>query len=197
MKAKSTSLPPRKGKRRSGRSLATSSESPTASKVKGTASDPSRLIPDEDRVGSNPALLAEEYNKVARAAALRQILLTQADFEMEPAFIATRVSEASANFKYSFSYAIKNAVYKEDTGLASCEYVWAVTVRDGGKKKALSIATRYYVLYDGIKGCDSDAVSLYLRRVARFATYPYFRAHVSQVSWESGANLPILPAIST
>ncbi len=44
---------------------------------------------------------------------------------------------------------------------------------------------------------SDEAVLVFVERVGKFATYPYFRAHCSQLSWESGADLPILPVIST
>lgn len=167
------------------------------SQKKRRASDPRQLIPDEDRTGDNPALLAEAYNKVAKAAKLQLIMLTESSFTMQPEFVANKSKlEDGKKYKLSFGSSIANSVYKADSGLASCEWTWTVTAK-AEKRKALSIQATYYILYDDVVDCEADAVNRYLRRVARFATYPYFRAHVSQVSWESGADLPILPTIST
>lgn len=155
---------------------------------------PQRLVPAEDKAGEKAAFSSEAYNKVARAAKLQAILLTESRFKVSPDFFVARQKGEEPNLRYSS--AIATVMFDDEAGIASCEWKWAVVGKTKGKK-TLSIEAVYFILYDDLIGCDAEAAKRFLRRVGRFASYPYFRAHVSQTSWESGANLPILPTIST
>jgi hypothetical protein len=167
---------------------------PSRRKVSRSASTPQALIPEEDRA-EQAAFAADAYNKVARSAKLRGIMLIRSNFFVLEEFLARQRSEDE---KPSLSYgsSIKNVAFDAEKGIVSCEWTWNVTGRTG-RKKSLFIQAVYLVFYDELIGCDPKAVDRFLRRVSRFATYPYFRAHVSQTNWESGAKLPIMPTIAT
>lgn len=162
---------------------------------KKSAPSPQALVPADDKAGARAAFASEAYNKVARSAQLQLIMLESSRFFVLPEFVVDRGSEERVS-NLSYSSSIDKIVFDSERGVASCEWSWSVSARTG-RRKTLSVEAVYLVIYDGLTDCDSDAAGRFLRRVARFATYPYFRAHVSQKSWESGANIPILPTIAT
>ncbi len=75
-------------------------------------------------------------------------------------------------------------------------WTWSLTA-ERGDKTVVGTEANYLIFYSGLEECNEAAVKRFLSRVSRFAVYPYFRAHVSQLSWESSANLPLLPTIAT
>ena len=159
------------------------------------ASSPQKLVPTEDRAGEKSAFASEAYNQVARAAKLQAIMLTSSKFLLRPEFLASGGAKGGQT-NLSYGSTVHNISFNKEEGAASCDWKWSVTGTNK-RKRTLSVEAVYIVIYDNLGGCEPEAVERFLRRVARFASYPYFRAHVSQISWESGANLPILPTIAT
>lgn len=158
------------------------------------APNPQGLIPDADRASPKAAFDSEQYNKVARAAQLRRISLIQSKFVVLPAYFLERDSSTPTKFSYQAHF--KNPAFSPEKGTASCEWHWGISSKFK-RKTTLSVDTIYLVVYEGLGDCDPDAVTMYMRRVGRFSTYPYFRTRVSQYSWESNAEIPILPSIAT
>ena len=159
-----------------------------------SAATPQALVPEEDRSGPKPAFAVEDYNKVARAAKLRRIMLLRSNFAVQLDYFAVMDKEGAPKPTYGGNFA--NQTFDVKAGRASCEWTWTISARQN-RRRLLSIEVTYLIVYAGLEGCIEEAVVRYLRRVGRFASYPYFRAHVSQLNWESGANLPILPTIAT
>lgn len=63
-------------------------------------------------------------------------------------------------------------------------------------RKLLKCKCDYNVIYGFNEGNISEsAARSFGTHIAQFTAYPYFRQHVSQLSWESGADLPILPVL--
>jgi hypothetical protein len=158
-------------------------------KKRALAASPQELVPPEDRSGEKPAFSSEAYNKVARSAKLIVVALVNSKFSVDPGFQVEKLS-------FGFDGSAHSPFYNSEDGTAGCRWQWCVHARKG-RKKVLSLEATYVLLYDEIVECEEVAVFRYLERVGRFATYPYFRAHVSQVSWESSTNLPLLPTIAT
>ena len=158
------------------------------------ASTPQGLVPEEDRSGPKPAFDPEAYNAVARAAKLRRISLYHSNFTVKPDYFGSQRKEDAPKPRFRGDFG--DHYYDKETGQAGCEWKWGIVVREG-RKTLLSIDVVYFILYAGLENRDADQVTRFLRRVGRFASYPYFRAHVSQLNWESGANLAILPTIAT
>jgi hypothetical protein len=159
-----------------------------------TVSTPQGLVPVEDRSGPKPAFDPEVYNAVARAAKLRRIALYHSNFTVKPDYFESLRREDAPKPQYRGDFG--EHFFDEERGQAGCQWKWGIIVRDG-RKTTLSIDVVYLILYGGLEKCDKEQVVRYMRRVGRFASYPYFRAHVSQLNWESGADLPVLPTIAT
>jgi hypothetical protein len=159
-----------------------------------TAATPQALVPDDDRSGPTPAFDAEAYNTVARAAKLQRIALYRSNFVVLPDYFLSMDDEKAPKPGYSGSFG--GYYFDAESGRATCEWKWRIIVSEK-RKKTLTIDVVYLIIYGGLQNFTEDNVVRYMRRVGRFASYPYFRAHVSQLNWEAGTNLPILPTIST
>jgi hypothetical protein len=159
------------------------------------ASSPQKLVPDDDKAGKSPAFASEDYNKVARAAKLEAIMLAASSFHVLPDYFETQ-RENGPEKEFSYKAVMQNDTYDPASGVASCVWNWSVEVKVS-RKKALVIEASYLIIYEQVVDCNPEAVKCFLHRVGRFATYPYYRAHVSQVSWESSTKLPLMPTIAT
>jgi hypothetical protein len=159
-----------------------------------TANTPQALVPDLDRSGIKPAFDVEAYNSVARTAKLQGLSLVRSNFAVLPEYFLLIADNDAPRPRYSAEF--EAHTFNQERGRAACEWRWTLKV-SAKQKTALSIDTVYVVVYGGLENCNANQVVHYMKRVGRFSTYPYFRAHVSQLSWESGAKLPILPTIST
>lgn len=104
------------------------------------------------------------------------------------------------NIDFSYGSSVKALSYDKDTGRSFIVFDWEVEALDQEvKENAKILATlksTYMVRYDISGSYDPDIVELFLRHVGKVASYPYFRNQVSQKSWESELELPILPVIS-
>lgn len=159
-----------------------------------SADSPQALVPESDKAGPKPTFDSEVYNKVARSAKLRRIALVRSKFFVIPQYFIEEEQAKSPKLEYQAQ--MHNPNFDADRGTASCEWHWVIASKSK-RKVTLTAEAIYVIVYSGLKECDSEAVTAYMRRVGRFATYPYFRARVSQLSWESGTNLPVLPSIAT
>lgn len=159
-----------------------------------TAATPQALVPEEDRSGPTPAFDAEAYNEVARAAKLERIALYRSNFVVLPDYFGSMDEKNGP--KPSYGSRFGTYYFDVESGRATCEWKWRINVREK-RKRTLTIEVVYLLMYGGLKDFSEKNVVRYMRRVGRFASYPYFRAHVSQLNWEAGTNLPILPTIST
>lgn len=159
------------------------------------ALSPQDLIPADDQAGPGASFATDAYNKAARSAQLRVIQLSNSQFNMTSVFLkANRTPDGKPKLAYAST--MEAPFFDPEKGVAGCAWKWSVTAKVE-RVKVLTIEATYRLGYDGLDGCEEDAVFRFMARVGRFAAYPYFRAHVSQVSWESGAALPIMPAIHT
>jgi hypothetical protein len=159
-----------------------------------TATTPQGLVPDEDRSGPKPAFDPEAYNIVARAAKLRRIALIRSNFAVLPEYFISLNTKDAPKPRYAGEFGDYH--FNAEKGQALCEWKWEISITKK-RKKTLYIYVSYHLLYGGLENCDQDQVIRYMKRVGRFASYPYFRAHVSQLNWAAGVDLPPLPTIST
>lgn len=160
------------------------------------AKSPQDLVPIEDKTGEGKSESSRKYNDVVKLAKLEFILLVASNFKMQPSFVGRERRTDDKRAKLSYGSVADSLTFSSDEGIAGCVWKWNVAGRIKNRK-ALTIEAHYSIYYSGLADCDEEAVERFLKRVGRFATYPYFRTHVSQISWESGADLPILPIIST
>jgi hypothetical protein len=73
-------------------------------------------------------------------------------------------------------------------------YNWAAEVKMG-RSKILKLSTEYLIVYSGLKDSPEEYVRLYFNKLARFTSYPYFRAHFAMNVAASGLMLAPLPSL--
>jgi hypothetical protein len=141
-----------------------------------------------------PALTPAEYNLLVKAAQLSAIRLVKSDFFLLPeGFLSkdlTLVHECEIETSHfsSADGALLVVVNAEAFG----------TIGEPGTKrhrKVMSSNCQYLIAYDVIGEPSAAAVQTFARRVARFAAYPYFRAHFAELTSQAGLQLPPLPVI--
>ena len=142
---------------------------------------------------SKPTFTREEYNDVAGAAELAQIMLVSSNFEVKPEFWKAK-KEDSDKIKHIYDWDILQYDYDQKEGSAMSRIIFVIHLKYG-RKIVLDINCSYLIIYKGIPDKHPEAVEMFMKRIGRFAAYPYFRTHVSQLSWESNTKLPILPTI--
>lgn len=140
-----------------------------------------------------------EYNKVVATASLEKLFLIASDFHVSPEYFQKVHAEEDIDFV--FSHEVLGVSADSSSGSVDGVFKWQVEVKctpnDGDDEAFLSISANYFVLYQGITpGCSEAAMKAFFEKVGRIASYPYFRSHVSQTSWESEAQLPLLPVIT-
>lgn len=135
------------------------------------------------------AAAVEAYNAIVGAATLGDIKLVDLNFNVK-----TKYFDESKKAKASYDHEISEIHYDAESQTLGGMFSWRVTV-EKGRSKALLVRAVYLVIYDNVPDVGAVHAEAYFRRVGRFATYPYFRTTVSQLSWASGAELPILPVL--
>lgn len=135
----------------------------------------------------------EEYNKVSRAAQLREIKLIASTYMVRPE--AFEVAQDLENLRNNFSGVCTDFICDAEEGLAWGRFQWVAEIKSG-RRACLKLSSEYLVLYSNIHQCDEPHVEAYFRKVGRFATYPYFRATFSHNIGETGILLPPLPTLS-
>lgn len=133
------------------------------------------------------------YANVARRARLRELNLVSSHYEIKlECFLQAENSDGE--LKYGFSGRLGNLSFDSEDGVIIGSYLWQVEVKHK-RKKALKLNAEYLLLYTELEGCDEKYVSTYFDKIARFTTYPYFRALFSLNTSTSGVSLNPLPSL--
>lgn len=163
-----------------------------------TAKKPAQLEPQSETLpekapqeGAELPFSPAEYNAVARNAKILSITLMKSTFEMKDEYFIDPKSH-----KFVFGSKCKQTKYIAKRGIGLGHFICSVSVRHG-RKKVLKVRLVYLIIYENLRDKNREAVLAFVKLIGKFATYPYFRTHVSQLNWESGASLPVLPVIST
>ncbi|MDR6292370.1 hypothetical protein E9232_004910 [Inquilinus ginsengisoli] len=159
-------------------------------------SEPEATVPETTanvEAPVEPVYTRDDYNAVAGSAELAQIILVSSAFDVKPDYWRC-MKERPDSLKHGYDWDLVNYSYSPEQGAAMSNIDFKIDVRCK-RKIVLSVDCSYLVIYSGIKEMNKAAVEAFMRRIGRFAAYPYFRAHVSQLSWESNTGLPVLPTI--
>ena len=138
----------------------------------------------------------ESYSAVAEAAEISDISLIYCQFDMQPEYRSEKgkAEESGKNLRMFFGPSYSSLAYQPDIGAVGAVITWELSVKSG-RRKILKLRCDYTCIYHGLEDKDEEAAKAFLRRVGRFATFPYFRSFASQLSWSSGAELPTLPIL--
>ncbi|TDK35212.1 hypothetical protein E2F50_13215 [Rhizobium deserti] len=137
-----------------------------------------------------------EYNGLVRDAELIDIRLVDFKFNVKPQYFSALRDEAEGKKRLvrGFEGFMSDLFHEAEVGTLGGQFDWVTEVKVA-KKRLLKIEARYLVVYGNVPEVSDEAKERYIQRVGKFATYPYFRSLVSQISWEAKAELPIMPVL--
>ncbi|HWA91819.1 MAG TPA: hypothetical protein VG889_17405 [Rhizomicrobium sp.] len=136
-----------------------------------------------------------KYNALVAAAQLRDIRLVESGFALTPDGLEKR-----HEFKLSQTCEIEKAHVDVGRGLlvvfvAATASAAFANAEMQAAMEVMSAKCRYLIVYHVSGDPAPEAVDAFARRVARFAAYPYFRAHFAELASQAGLMLPPLPVI--
>lgn len=152
--------------------------------------------PKKEAEARSKTLTAAELNSAVQAAELLDIKLTESSFSVKPEFFSTSIIEP--NVEKELKYGFDKIVYHVDAlenkdGCAGTAFADVSATVLFKSKIVLEIKAKYLISYSFEKMMIHDAAEAFLRRVASFSIYPYFRQLVAMYSAACGADLPTLP----
>jgi len=140
----------------------------------------------------------EAYNKIVQHAKLTDIKLTDGRFTLKPEYFLLAEEEESGAKKKAlvrnFNCDVSPMEIDREHGILCGFFKWTVSVKKG-RKRLVSVSATFVVAYSDVPDIPDDPAHAFLEKVGSIASYPYFRSFVSQLSWASGADLPILPIL--
>lgn len=149
----------------------------------------SKLPVAQGEITPPPKWDVESYNDVVEKAELMGVHAHDIAFQVKPAYFANRDSN-----KFGYDINCLDVHYEDESGLASADIEAELSIRSG-KKDALVLTAKYRVSYSNLEECNEAAVEAFLRRVAKFTTWPYFRTLVATIDAAAGTRLPTLPVL--
>ncbi len=129
----------------------------------------------------------EEYSKVVDASELEGVTLLGLNFEVNPRFFGER---DDSELGYDIDVVEQKYEVEASKAVAFIECAVYANINDD---RVFNCDAKYVVVYSLAEKCDPEAVKIFLKRVAVFACYPYFRAVVANLDWSAGTNLPPMP----
>ena len=136
-----------------------------------------------------PAPSSAAYNAFVASADVRDIRLIKSEFSVSPEALEERHA-----LRREHACDITQSHYDSDNKLL---YAWvaASAACYWKRKRILSSKCQYLIVYTVNAEPDDAAVPVFIRRVARFAAYPYFRSHFAHLASQAGLEIPPLPVI--
>jgi len=129
--------------------------------------------------------ILDDYNKVVSCAEILSVQLVETRFKIEQEILLPDQERTS-----SYDIEVVDMTYEMED-LMAIAYL-SCTVETKEKDKPVLVFQAIYVLpYHIGEECDEESVFAFLRRVAPFACYPYFRALFASMC--GAANVPMQP----
>jgi hypothetical protein len=128
------------------------------------------------------------YNDLVDKAELIAIRLVSSTFKLEPDAYARRED----SWKQSYGCELERSIFEEGEDFAFGYFDASATIKIANKK-ILTLKSKYIIFYDVNGAPSSLAVDEFIKRVGKFAVYPYFRAHFAEVCSQAGLNVQPLP----
>lgn len=142
---------------------------------------------------ASPLFDGDEYSKTARLARLQEIRLISCNYSVNlKCFMDAEASDKP--MRQGFSGEVSGHHFDQSDGLLVGGYSWSAEVRFG-RKKALAIRAEYFLVYSGLSEAKPDYARLYFQKIARFTSYPFFRAHFAVQTSASSLSLAPLPSL--
>lgn len=132
---------------------------------------------------------AADYNHVANVATLQSVRLLHLKTDIRPEL-------GLAGAALSYGRTLLSCDHDGETDAAAAIFRFHVTAK-AKRKKVFYVEADFMATYDVGEGAQGNAARAFVNNVGLFAAYPYFRALVSQVSWNAGLHLPPMPSIAS
>ncbi len=153
-------------------------------------------------IAEQPALLSfasegydpAKYEDVARKARVREVRLLESNYIAKVTDFPTAEHADGVEFKQSYYGKPAHYTFSPEKGVLAGAYHWTAEVKVG-RPKILKLSTKYLVVYSNLKDAPENYVRLYFNKLARFTTYPYFRAQFAMSVSASGLMLAPLPSL--
>ena len=137
---------------------------------------------------AEPKVSTSDYSEAVEAATINNIRLIKSEFVVEPEGLGRDKSQ----WKQSYDFQVRDTRFDGTRNLLTALVVGDASCKVG-RKRIVGLKARYLVAYT-VSGSPTEAAALsFVRRVAGFADYPYFRSHFAEVCSQSGIVLPPLP----
>lgn len=158
--------------------------------------EPSNVEVRRRRKPTDDPEMQKAYSDVVDAAELMTIDLVYCSFSQKDEYLLElqRAADSGKPVEFTYGLAGREIEVDEEQGWAYGIFTWKLEVR-AKSKKALKIDAKFRVVYKNLASLDSQAVTYFVNHVGKFASFPYFRSLVSQLSWFGNAQLPILPVL--
>lgn len=147
-------------------------------------------VPSEDRTEIG-GFTAAEYNAVAMSARLRAINLLNSHYDFSPASGAP-----VSDWKFGYGVKVNSCKYDEEKGWVAAVIRYSMSAKHG-RKKIINCHADFGVFYSVGEVSNAEAAEGFCNNVGTFAAYPYFRALVANLVWNSGLDIPPMPAIAS
>lgn len=131
------------------------------------------------------------YNSIVARAHLRTIRLTASRFEMKPEALDLDPDA----WRNNVTAGVLESFLEPESGSLYGVFGFEVVCRQG-RKRVLSTNATYLVSYKIQGECDQAACELFVERVGKLATYPYFRGLVASLTSQAGLVMRPLPVLS-
>jgi preprotein translocase subunit SecB len=131
------------------------------------------------------------YNSIVARAHLRSIRMTKSQFEMKPEALDIDPDA----WRHNVVAGVLDSFLESENGSLYGVFSFEVICRHG-RKKVLSISATYLTSYRIQGECDANACELFVERVGKVATYPYFRSLVASLTAQAGLMMQPLPVLS-
>jgi hypothetical protein len=141
---------------------------------------------------ADPRFDRDIYADVATHAKLREIRLIGSEFGIKPQVLT--ISSADLDQKRSFEGGCKRYEFNAENGTALAFYSWTAELKVG-RSRVLKLTAEYIMMYSDLDQKPEEYVELYVKRLARFSSYPYFRALFGSQTALSGIQIPPLPSL--
>jgi len=152
------------------------------------------VVPERDGKGKYPQAFVDDYNAAAGSAQLGYIVLLKSEFSVESELVALSLSGDAQDASPSFTGQIADFSFDAEEGVAQGVFQWDASVKLD-RKTVLKLKTSYVVVYSEMKTKNAAAVFHFVRRVGRYASFPYFRQHASHCFASANLSLPVLPVL--
>ncbi|WP_395612213.1 hypothetical protein [Allosphingosinicella sp.] len=131
------------------------------------------------------------YNNLVSRAHLRSIRLTSSRFDMKPEALDLDPDA----WRNNVGAGAVQSYLEPESGSLYGVLAYEVVCRQG-RKRVLSVSATYLVSYYIEGECDAGACELFVERVGKIASYPYFRGLVAALTAQAGLAMRPIPVLS-